>query len=279
MSICVAVKECDIDLAAELLDKEGFKFICLFESDGMEEHLEDLEIDLLRDCNIFSQSYKLLSNIKMKENNSEKPIALKRVVDALIQEERQLCIVNNYNSYNKIAIVFSNKIINRAGQKDNRKITLTDDDLDMLINEFNRALFMYEGMKIYTLDEYRSGVNIDGGTDWKTFKERQDALIQYETKTFTSDLYNKFEEAFKFRLISYYCKIRQYSLDEVMYQLRKIGALDRRFDGEIYIYEEEAKRLLARRLCTMSFKNDIELLVNKGIIPADKLKYDIGINK
>lgn len=275
MSICIAVKESEIDLAADLLGDRDFKFICLFESDGMEEHLEDLNIDLLRDCNIFSQSYRLLANVKMKENNAEKPTMMKKIVDSIIQEERQLCIVNNYNSYKNIVIVFSNKFINRGGQRDSKKITLTDDDLDLLINEFSKTLFMYEGLKIYTLDEYRSGVNIDGNSDWKTFNERQQALIQYETKSFTSDLYNKFEEAFKFRLISYYCKIRQYSLDEVMIQLRKLGVLDSRFDGEIYIYEEEAKRLLARRLCTMSFKNDIELLINKGIIPADKLKYDI----
>ena len=275
MSICVAVKESEIDLAADLLGDRDFKFICLFESDGMEEHLEDLNIDLLRDCNIFSQSYRLLANVKMKENNAEKPTMMKKIVDSIIQEERQLCIVNNYNSYKNIVIVFSNKFINRGGQRDSKKITLTDDDLDLLINEFSKTLFMYEGLKIYTLDEYRSGVNIDVNSDWKTFNERQQALIQYETKSFTSDLYNKFEEAFKFRLISYYCKIRQYSLDEVMIQLRKLGVLDSRFDGEIYIYEEEAKRLLARRLCTMSFKNDIELLINKGIIPADKLKYDI----
>ena len=214
----------------------------------------------------------------MKSHLSEKNMAIKKIVEAIVDDERHLAIVNDYANFQNIVLVLSNKYVDRSGVKGSNISTLTDENLDTLINELANLMFLHEGMKIYTLDEYRSGVNINGEKDKETFNERQRSLMEYEKNAFTSDLYGKFEEAFKFRLITYYCKIRQYSLDDVMRQLNKLGVLDERFDNDIYIYEEEAKRLLAKRLCTISFKNDIELLIKRGILSADKIKYDIGLN-
>ena len=61
-----------------------------------------------------------------------------------------------------------------------------------------------------------------------------------------------------------------------MRKLDELGYLDERFNNEIYIYEEEARRLLARRLCAISYKNDIELLIEQGIIDKDKITYDLN---
>lgn len=278
MSICIAIKESELELAASLLRYTNFKFKCLYDSSNSEEyHEEDLKIDKLRDCNMFVQSIGLIKNLKMKSHLSEKNMAIKKIVEAIIEDERHLAIVNDYANYQNIVLVLSNKYVDRSGARGSNISTLTDENLDTMINELANLLFLHEGMKVYTLDEYRSGVNINGEKDKETFNERQKSLMEYEKNAFTSDLYGKFEEAFKFRLITYYCKIRQYSLDDVMRQLNKLGVLDDRFDGDIYVYEEEAKRLLAKRLCTISFKNDIELLIKRGIIPRDKIKYDIGL--
>lgn len=278
MSICIAIKESELELAASVLRYTNFKFKFLYDSSNSEEYHEDLKIDKLRDCNIFSQSHNLIKNLKMKSHLSEKNMAIKKIVEAIIDDERHLSIVNDYANFQNIVLVLSNKYVDRSGVKGSNISTLTDENLDTLINELANLMFLHEGMKIYTLDEYRSGVNINGEKDKETFNERQRSLMEYEKNAFTSDLYGKFEEAFKFRLITYYCKIRQYSLDDVMRQLNKLGVLDERFDNDIYIYEEEAKRLLAKRLCTISFKNDIELLIKRGILSADKIKYDIGLN-
>ena len=60
-----------------------------------------------------------------------------------------------------------------------------------------------------------------------------------------------------------------------MRKLDELGYLDDRFKNDIYVYEEEARRLLAKRLCVLSFKNDIEVLVNKGVYSSDKINYTI----
>ena len=63
-----------------------------------------------------------------------------------------------------------------------------------------------------------------------------------------------------------------------MRKLDDLGFLDERFrNDDVYIYEEEARRLLARRLCTISFKNDIDILIKQGILDKDRIQYDIGI--
>jgi hypothetical protein len=60
----------------------------------------------------------------------------------------------------------------------------------------------------------------------------------------------------------------------MMRKLNDFGFLDERFDGEIYVYEEEARRLLARRICAMSFRHDIEILIKEGLIEQSMITYD-----
>jgi hypothetical protein len=69
--------------------------------------------------------------------------------------------------------------------------------------------------------------------------------------------------------------LRDYGLEDIMRKLKEFGYLDERFDDEVFIYEEEARRILARRLCTLSFKNDIDVLIKKEIISEDLIKYKI----
>ena len=62
-----------------------------------------------------------------------------------------------------------------------------------------------------------------------------------------------------------------------MRKLDELGYLDERFDGDIYLYEEEARKILARRLCAISYKNDIELLIQQGIYDKSKLTYNLNV--
>ena len=84
-----------------------------------------------------------------------------------------------------------------------------------------------------------------------------------------------FEESYKFRLITYYTKLRDYGLDDIMRKLNDFGYLDERFNDDVFIYEEEARKILARRLCTLSFKNDIEVLIKKDILSKELIQYKI----
>ena len=62
-----------------------------------------------------------------------------------------------------------------------------------------------------------------------------------------------------------------------MRKLDELGYLDERFNGDIYLYEEEARKILARRLCAISYKNDIELLISQGIINKDRVTYNLNV--
>ena len=78
-------------------------------------------------------------------------------------------------------------------------------------------------------------------------------------------------------MITYYTKLREFGLDEIMRKLNELGFLDERFDSEVYIYEEEARRLLAKRLCAISFRDDIKLLMAEGIIKPESLTYNLNV--
>jgi hypothetical protein len=78
-------------------------------------------------------------------------------------------------------------------------------------------------------------------------------------------------------MITYYTKLRDYGLDDIMRKLDELGYLDERFDNDLYLYEEEARRLLAKRLCAISFKNDIRLLIDEGIIKPESITYNLDV--
>ena len=94
---------------------------------------------------------------------------------------------------------------------------------------------------------------------------------------FKAQIYKTFIEAYKFRMISYYTKLRDFGLEDIMRKLNDLGYLDSRFDSELYLYEEEARRLLAKRLCAISFKTDIELLIKEGILDGNKITYKLDV--
>ena len=78
-------------------------------------------------------------------------------------------------------------------------------------------------------------------------------------------------------MITYYTKLREYGLDDIMRKLNELGYLDERFDSELYLYEEEARRLLAKRLCAISYKDDIKLLIDEGIINPENISYNLDV--
>ena len=53
-----------------------------------------------------------------------------------------------------------------------------------------------------------------------------------------------------------------------------MGYLDSRFD-DCFVSEEEARRILAKRLTAISLKTDIELLIERGVLKKDSIMYNI----
>ena len=135
-----------------------------------------------------------------------------------------------------------------------------------------------EGMHCITLDAYKTGVVKDMDEGNVQFKLRQERIKENNRNKYKEQLVRHFEEAFKFRLITYYTKLREFSLDDIMRKLGDLGYLDERFNSdELYIYEEEARRLLARRLCAISYKNDIEILMEQKLIDPSRITYNLNV--
>lgn len=279
MAVCIAIMESELYDAIETLGVKDFKYKFMYDSSNKDEyHEEDLELSKLTDANIFSQSIAKLKALRMKTKSNEEKASIESIVNGLFSEERQLTIVNDYYHHKNIVLVFGNHYSDLSARRNDVNISLSDSTLSKLIDHLIKEMRFREGMKIYRLDLYKSGMNIEEESYYRKFIEKQKEIISEEHNQFKEDLITHFNEAFKFRLISYYTKLREFSLEEIMDKLWQLGFLDDRFAGECYILEDEARIILAKRLCTMSFKNDIELLIKRNILKPDSIKYDIGLN-
>lgn len=279
MSICIAIRESELEEAVDLLDNKKFVYKCLFDSSNKDDyHTEDLGMNKLRDCLMFSGTEHLLRSLKVKTKGAEINTAVRNICSAVFEDERHLAVVNDYVNHPYMVLVFSNTFNDKSQNKSNTKITLNNNIIEKLMKVSCDEFMLLESMKISSLELYKSGIIQDTQEEYNNFIDRQKQLVRIEQNNFKEDLMKHFNEAFKFRLITYYSKLREFSLDEIMGQLNKMGYLDERFKVDCDIYEEEARIILARRLCTLSFKSDIEVLIKKGIMSPDMIQYDIGLS-
>ena len=61
-------------------------------------------------------------------------------------------------------------------------------------------------------------------------------------------------------------KLREYNLNEIMRKLEEYGFLDDRFNGDVYVYEEEARRLLAKRNITPKLQPSLNSLLTATLV-------------
>lgn len=279
MGLCIAVKEENFREALDILGTDKFKYKFLFDTSNHDEFHEDMGINKLNDNLIFSGCASYFRNSRGKFKGSEARIHWGQMINQLFLEERHLSIVNDFYDNPYMVLVFSDKYIDKAATKGKVTMTFTRDEMDDMIDVFLNQLEMQEGMSVATFELYKSGIIKDVDKDNEGFKRRQASLKERNIRTYKHQLIRHFEDSFKFRLITYYTKLREYNLDEIMRKLDDLGFLDEKFRKDnLYIYEEEARRILAKRLCTISFKNDIEVLIKQGIIDRDKIQYNIGLN-
>lgn len=279
MGLCIAVKEEQLREAVEVIGTDKFKYKFLYDTTNHEEFHEEENIIKLRDNLIFSGCTSYFRTARTKLKGSEARIHWSQMINQLFMEERHLSIVNDYYDNPYMVLVFTNKYYDTAAAKGKVNMTFTDDVMDVMIDVFMNQLEMQEGMSVATFDLYKSGIIKDVDENNESFKRRQASLKERNIRTYKHQLIKHFEESFKFRLITYYTKLREFNLDDIMRKLDDLGFLDERFNRDnLYIYEEEARRILAKRLCTLSFKNDIEILIKQGILDRDKIQYDIGLD-
>ena len=277
MCLCIGIREDQLREVVSLIDVNKYKFKFLYNSENHEEFHNELGIQTLRDNVIFSGCTHYLKKSKIKVAGSESSTNINLLLENIFEDERQISIVNDFYEHQYLVLVFTNKYKDPAEKKGNDiHSTLTTDNLNDIIYKFLRKLEAYEGIPTTTWDLYKSGaVKESEGIGMNKFLEKQKSVRQENIQKYQIQLLRHFEESFKFRLITIYTKLRDYGLNDIMRKLDELGYLDDRFKNDIYVYEEEARRLLAKRLCVLSFKNDIEVLVNKGVYSSDKINYTI----
>lgn len=277
MGLCVGILENQIEEAVQYLDTKKYVFKFLKESDGRESYLESLGIKILRDCLLFSGSNSYLRANRFKTKGNEIETCWREMISNIFYEERQLAIVNDFYDYPHMVLVFPVTFDDTTRQKEDIGITLNEDQAEIIMKGVLQQLEDIECIPVATLDRLKLNVIKDDGNNMQMFKLKQEKLKTENQIRYKEQLISNFEEAFKFRLITYYTKLREYGLNDIMRKLDELGYLDERFDGDIYLYEEEARKILARRLCAISYKNDIELLIQQGIYDKSKLTYNLNV--
>lgn len=273
MGLCIGIREDQIFEAVEILGTDKYVYKCLFDSSENEVITGIEGIELMNDCLIYSGTINQMRAMRNKVKGEDMDSGADNISDLIFLEKRQMAIVNDYKVHPHLVLIFPQTIYDTSANRNKLPITHNVDIRNALVESLLRKLKQLEGIPTTTLELYKSGFTTEDETN--AFEIKQEEIIKEMQLDYKKKLLMHFEESYKFRLITYYTKLRDYGLDDIMRKLRDLNVLDSRFDGECYIYEEEARRLLARRLCTMSFKNDIELLISKGILNKDRIKYEI----
>ena len=276
MGLCIGVLEDDLREAVNDIDKDKFVYKFLSDTDKYDMYLEELGVKTITDCVIFSGVMNDVRQLRYKKPGREATEGWRQVVNKIFDEERHLAIVNDYWDYPNMVLVFPKVFQDYSAVRKEIDITFPREIYETIMDLVLTKLSRDEGINTVTYESYKTGVYTDDDPEDKYFKMVQDKIKKENKSKYKEQLMTNFTEAFKFRLIAYYTKLREYGLDDIMRKLDELGYLDERFNNEIYIYEEEARRLLARRLCTISYKNDIELLIEQGIIDKDKITYDLN---
>ena len=276
MGLCIGVLEDDLREAVNNIDKDKYVYKFLYDTDKYDMYLEELGVKTITDCILFSGAISDIRQLRYKKPGHEATEGWRQVVNKVFDEERHLAIVNDYWDYPNMVLVFPKAFQDYSAVRAEIDISfprqISETIMDLVLNRLSRD----EGINTVTYESYKTGIYTDDDPEDKYFRMVQDKIKKENKSKYKEQLTTNFTEAFKFRLIAYYTKLREYNLEDIMRKLDELGYLDERFNNEIYVYEEEARRILARRLCTISFKNDIEILIEQGIIDKDKITYSLN---
>lgn len=277
MSVCISITSNKLEEVAEKLDNRKFKYKFLYESDDKYKTIRNYNLQLLNDCLMFTGTASQLRAGRMKTMGKESSTSWDILVDAIFREGRHIAVVNDYYDNPYMVLVTPTVFYDSTQRSGNNTTTLNEEQMQMFMARLNHNFKNDEGMNVVTWEEYNMDMFKDSDPENTFFKSKQEWLKNEERKVYRNELYTTFKNAFRFRMITYYTKLREFGLEDIMRKLDDLGYLDERFDNELYLYEEEARRLLAKRLCAISFKTDIELLIKEGILDKNKITYNLDV--
>jgi hypothetical protein len=277
MGLCIGVSEKQLPELIKMLGENNKRFAYKFltDTDNYDLEIEKTGAKILNDCLIFTGIEKTIRRTNFKNPGKELMYVWNDIFLPVFEEERQVAIVNDYWDYPSMVLVFPHTVYDYSADSQHVPIALEDHVLDACIFSLLKKLNDEEGLNTIMFKDFRARQEIpeDEGID-PFFKMKQEKIQQESRERYKDQIVDNFKNTFKFRMIAIYTKLRQFGLDDIMRKLNDFGFLDERFDGEIYVYEEEARRLLARRICAMSFRHDIEILIKEGLIEQSMITYD-----
>lgn len=277
MGLCIGILENQIEDIVDKVDNSKYVYKFLMETDKYDDYLESLGINVLRDCLLFSESTSSLRANRIKTPGYESRTNWLNMVELIFEDDRHVAIVNDFYDHPYMILVFPVTSFNDASRKD-KHTALNEGDSKIIRELVLERLELREGIPTTTYEDCMiMGEFEEPDRALDLFNQRQEMIKKKSVDDYRKEIRNNFYEAFRFRMITYYTKLREFGLEDIMRKLRELGYLDERFDGELYLYEDEARKLLAKRLCAISYRNDIEILIEEGIIPADKLTYNLNI--
>ena len=278
MSVCIAIFENELERVAERLDNKKFKYKFMYDSNEKYKTISYYGLELLQDVLLFSGATHQIRSNRHKVKGPEADKAWSDLVDAIFNDDRQVAISNDFFDNPYMVLVFPTVFHDTSQRKGAMDTTLSTEIMELILRKFKDEMYSVEGLKVLSFDDYLSGIYNHDDNYRVMFEMRQKALKDDEDNSYRTDILSTFLESYKYRMISYYTKLREFGLDDIMRKLDELGYLDERFNNELYLYEEEARRLLAKRLCAISYKHDIELLISEGILKPEKITYNLNVD-
>lgn len=262
--------EDELEDTVKLVGNENYVYKFLFDSSNKDDYHEGkLGLTKLKDSLIFSDQAVSLKSLKYKTNGDELDDYAKQLVNKVFDSGNYISLINDSYIYDNIVFVLT-----RATDNSDKALYLKNDTIDTLKDMFIESMMLREGLKLYTYELFSSGMTINEDADREYFKIVQKKLSDNEDIKLKEDLLSQFNNTFRYKVLSVYARIRYYDTNEIMGMLNGLGFLDERFDDCI-VDEEKARRLLAKRLATISLKKDIQILIDKGIFKKDMIDYTI----
>lgn len=264
------IVEDELEDTVKLVGTKDYVYKFLFDSSNKDDyHVGKLGLTKLKDSLIFSDQAVSLRKLKYKKEGKDITAYTSQVINALFESGNYISIIND--SYVHDNIVF---VLTKATDDSDKALYLSNDAIDEVKKLFIENMMVREGLHIYTYDIFASGMEINEKSDKEYFKIVQRKLSDNEDIKLKEELLTQFNDTFKYKAMSIYSRMRYYDTQEIMDTLNNLGYLDERFDDCI-IDEEEARRLLAKRLTVISLKKDIKLLIDKGIFKENSIQYDV----
>ena len=265
------ITEEELEETVSLLKGKGYVYKCLFDSSNKDDYHEGkLGMTKLPDSLVFSTNFYKTKTLNFKKTNGDAEESIKILLVKIFDEQTHISMINDAYVHKNLVFVMSRVITDGM----DKVTTLNDAVFDDLKTEFINELRIREGMKIYSLDLFRSGKTIDEEKEYNFFIETQKNIIEAEDVKLDEKLITQFNNIFKYKVLSIYAKLKYYDLDEIMEVFEDMGYLDSRFD-DCFVSEEEARRILAKRLTAISLKTDIELSIERGVLKKDSIMYNI----